>query len=319
MKLADMITAAGGLTEGAFQTTTEVSRTDLSSPERATTETIAVDLSADSLASFALNALDRALFKTTPDYRDKETIVLSGEVMFPGEYPLNRGETLSSVIERAGGFTEIAHIEAAAFTRESLRSREEKELARLKELLEQQMVAEQIEDSNTEDSKVTAEQQKLREQAIDDLDSTEAVGRLVIPLLEIVSGRAEDVILENGDALHVPKYRQEVSVIGEVQQPTSYFYNKNLSLQDYIDRSGGLLQGADSDSVYLVKASGEVVVPKRKVSGFFRRRPLVEPGDTIVVPLDTDAERLKGVRLLTEVSQIIYQLSLGAAAIRSLN
>ena len=180
-------------------------------------------------------------------------------------------------------------------------------------------MAEQIEDSNTEDSKVTAEQQKLREQAIDDLDSTEAVGRLVIPLLEIVSGRAEDVILENGDALHVPKYRQEVSVIGEVQQPTSYFYDKNLSLQDYIDRSGGLLQGADSDSVYLVKASGEVVVPKRKVSGFFRRRLLVEPGDTIVVPLDTDAERLKGVRLLTEVSQIIYQLSLGAAAIRSLN
>ena len=69
----------------------------------------------------------------------------------------------------------------------------------------------------------------------------------------------------------------------------------------------------------MVKASGEVVVPKRKVSGFFRRRLLVEPGDTIVVPLDTDAERLKGVRLLTEVSQIIYQLSLGAAAIRSLN
>ena len=318
MKLADMITAAGGLTEGAFQTTTEVSRTDLSSPERATTETISVNLSAESIASFALNALDRALFKTTPDYRDKETIVLTGEVMFPGEYPLNRGETLSSVIERAGGFTEIAHVEAAAFTRESLKSREEKELARLKELLEQQIVAEQIEDSNTEDSKVTAEQQKLREQAIDDLDSTEAVGRLVIPLLEIVSGRAEDVILENGDALHVPKYRQEVSVIGEVQQPTSYFYDKNLNLQDYIDRSGGLLQGADSDSVYLVKASGEVVVPKRKVSGFFRRRLLVEPGDTIVVPLDTDAERLKGVRLLTEVSQIIYQLSLGAAAIRSL-
>ena len=318
MTLADMIKAAGGLTEGAFQTTTEISRTDLTNPDRASSETITVDLATKSIVNFELKALDRALFKTTPDYRDKETIVLSGEVLFPGEYPLTRGETLSSVIERAGGFTEIAHVEAAAFTRESLKSREEKELARLKTLLEQQVIAAQIEESNT-DSKVSKDQQKVREQAIADLDTTEAVGRLVIPLQEIVDGRAEDVILENGDALHVPKYRQEVSVLGEVQQPTSYFYDRSLSLQDYIDRSGGLLQGADNDSVYLVKASGEVVVPKRKVSGFFRRRLLVEPGDTIVVPLDTDAERLKGVRLLTEVSQIIYQLSLGAAAIRSLN
>ena len=319
MSLADMVKAAGGLTEGAFQTTTEVSRTDLSNPERASSVTISVDLSADSIVNFKLKALDRVLFKTTPDYREKETIVLTGEVLFPGEYPLTRGETLSSVIKRAGGFTEIAHVEAAAFTRESLKSREEKELARLKELLEQQIVAEQIEESNTEISKVSTDQQKMREQAIADLDATEAVGRLVIPLREIVNGQAVDIILENGDALHVPKYRQEVSVIGEVQQPTSYFYNKSLNLQDYIDRSGGLLQGADRDSVYLVKASGEVVVPSRKLSGFFRKRLIVQPGDTIVVPLDTDAERLKGIRLLTEVSQIIYQLSLGAAAVKSLN
>lgn len=318
MTLADMIDAAGGLTEGAFQTTTEISRTDLSNPNRAASETISVSLSANSTSSFKLRAMDRILFKTIPDYREKETIVLSGEVMFPGEYPLTRGETLTSVIQRAGGFTEIAHVEAAAFSRESLKSREEKELARLKDLLEQQVATEQLQESNADDA-MSTEQQEAREQAIADLDATEAVGRLVIPLQQIINGRAEDIILENGDALHVPKYRQEVSVIGEVQQPTSYFYDKALDLQDYIDRSGGVLQGADSDSIYLVKASGEVVVPKRRVSLFFRKNLKIEPGDTIVVPLDTDAEKLKGVRLLAEVSQVIYQLSLGAAAVKSLN
>ena len=317
MSLADLITAAGGLSEGAYRTATEVTRTDLADPETATFLTIPVNLSAESAASFQLEPLDNILFKTTPEYRDKETIKLAGEVVFPGEYTFVRGETLSSVIERAGGFSEIAHVEAAAFTRESLKSREEKELARLRVLLEQQAATDQLREANAKD-KLSSEQKKMLDQAIADLDAAEAVGRLVIPLQQIISGTEQDIVLEDGDALYVPKTRQEVTVIGEVQQPTSYFYDSKLTLQGYIDRSGGVLKSADRGRVYIVKASGEVVVPKRKISAFFRKRLLVQPGDTIVVPLDTDADRLKGVELLAEVTEIIYQLSLGASAIKAL-
>jgi protein involved in polysaccharide export with SLBB domain len=238
-------------------------------------------------------------------------------VVFPGEYTFTRGETLSSVIERAGGFTEIAHVEAAAFTRQSLKLREQQEIERLQALLQQLATSEGLQEANSQEG-LTPQQQQLRQQAIEDLDKTQAVGRLVIPLQQIISGREQDIVLEDGDALYVPKTRQEVTVIGEVQQPTSYFYDSRLDLQDYIDRSGGALKSADSSRVYLVKASGEVVVPQRQVSAFFRKRLVVEPGDTIVVPLDTDADKLDGIELLAEVSQVIYQLSLGAAAIKSL-
>ena len=60
-------------------------------------------------------------------------------------------------------------------------------------------------------------------------------------------------------------------------------------------------------------------MPKSALFRFGSKNAVVEPGDTIVVPLDTDDKKLSGISLVTEVSQIIYQLSLGAAAINSLN
>lgn len=316
MSLADLIAAAGGLSEGAYRTATEVTRTDLQDAETATFQTIPVSLSAKSAESFKLKPLDNVLFKTIPEYRERETIRLSGEVVFPGEYTFVRGETLGSVIQRAGGFTEIAHVKAAVFTRQSLKLREQQEIERLQELLQQQVSNASLQKASSRDG-LSAQQQLLSQQAIADLDNAQAVGRLVIPLQQIISGMEQDIVLESGDALYVPKTRQEVTVIGEVQQPTSYFYDSKLNIQDYIDRSGGMLENADGKRVYLVKVSGEAVMPQRRVSAFFRKRLVIEPGDTIVVPLDMD-EKLDGMELLTEVSQVIYQLSLGAAAIKSL-
>ena len=316
MSLADLIAAAGGLSEGAYRTATEVTRTDLQDAETATFQTIPVSLSAKSAESFKLEPLDNVLFKTIPEYRERETIRLSGEVVFPGEYTFVRGETLGSVIQRAGGFTEIAHVKAAVFTRQSLKLREQQEIERLQELLQQQVSNVSLQKASSRDG-LSAQQQRLSQQAIADLDNAQAVGRLVIPLQQIISGMEQDIVLESGDALYVPKTRQEVTVIGEVQQPTSYFYDSKLNIQDYIDRSGGMLENADGKRVYLVKVSGEAVMPQRRVSAFFRKRLVIEPGDTIVVPLDMD-EKLDGMELLTEVSQVIYQLSLGAAAIKSL-
>ena len=134
-----------------------------------------------------------------------------------------------------------------------------------------------------------------------------------------MDGVADDVLLENGDALVVPRYRQEVSIIGEVQQPSSYFYEGDLSVKDYIEQGGGLLDSADQRKIYIVKASGKVVLPKRSLLRFAGKSARIEAGDTIVVPLDTDDKKIRGIPLIAEVSQIVYQLALGAAAINSLN
>ena len=148
------------------------------------------------------------------------------------------------------------------------------------------MKAEQLRTANG-DLELDPEADRLRQEALDKLSTAEAVGRLVIPLQNIVDGVADDLLLEDGDALIIPGYRQEVSIVGEVQQPTSYLYGSGLSVQDYIDLSGGVRKTADKKAIYLVKASGQVIMPKRALFRFGSKNAVVEPGDTIVVPLDT--------------------------------
>ena len=115
----------------------------------------------------------------------------------------------------------------------------------------------------------------------------------------------------------VPKFSQEVTILGEVRRPTSYLFDPDFSQLDYIEQSGGFKDSADKGDVYIVKAGGEVIMPKRGLFKFRSTENVISPGDTIVVPLDADDTVLRGIPLLSEVSTIIYQLSLGAAAVKS--
>jgi protein involved in polysaccharide export with SLBB domain len=314
MSLTDIVDAAGGLKESAYSGNAEIVRQDNSNSEQSLVFTLSSKLTDE----FKLQAQDSVFVKSTPYYLKKDIVTLGGEVVFPGEYTFSRGERLSSIIERAGGFTSVADINAAIFTREKLKEREEQELKRLRQKLNGELSSENLSDAS-KGEKPDPRQQALKEELMSELNNVEATGRLVIPLQSILDGDADDVMLEAGDNLIIPQFRQEVSVVGEVQRPTSYFFDKRLNYKDYIEQSGGLLQTANKKGIYIVKASGQVVVPGGKFLGASRKSTKIEAGDTIVVPLDTDERPVKGIKLLTEVSQILYQLSLGAAAISSLN
>jgi polysaccharide export outer membrane protein len=113
----------------------------------------------------------------------------------------------------------------------------------------------------------------------------------------------------------VPKKTQEITILGEVQSPTSHIYKAGLSRDDYVAKSGGTTQKADRKRIYVVRANGDVVSGGR--SGWFRRSQSVDirPGDTIVVPLDT--ERVRGLPLWQAVTTIIYNLAVALLAVRS--
>ena len=314
MSLNDIVDAAGGLKESAYSGNAEIVRQDNRNSEQSLVFTLSSKLTND----FKLQAQDSVFVKSTPYYLKKDIVTLGGEVVFPGEYTFSRGERLSSIIERAGGFTSVADVNAAIFTREKLKEREEQELKRLRQKLNGELSSENLSNAS-KGERPDPRQQALKEELMSELNNVEATGRLVIPLQSILDGDADDVMLEAGDNLIIPQFRQEVSVVGEVQRPTSYFFDKRLNYKDYIEQSGGLLQTANKKGIYIVKASGQVVVPGGKFLGTSRKSTKIEAGDTIVVPLDTDERPVKGVKLLAEVSQILYQLSLGAAAISSLN
>ncbi len=319
MTLNSLIRLSGGLLESGYSKSAEIASLDFSNPDRVMSTIKVVDLKNSS--SQALKPMDHVIFRKAPDFKVVETVTLKGEFIFPGTYVIQRGETLSSVVRRAGGTSENAFVEGSVFLRESLRLREEEELERLSLLLEQQQKANlrEQQDSFFSTSSASDSTDSVISMFKDSLSQAKASGRLVIDFSNIMRGFSEDPILQDNDRLFVPKASQEVTVIGEVQRPMSHFYDANLSLDDYLRKSGGLTLLADKSRIFAVRANGEAVMPKRGPFHIVKARSLkIYSGDTIIVPLDQNDKKLRGFPLLSEVSQVIYQLSLGAAALNAL-
>ena len=316
MTVRDLIGLSGGLLDSAYSQSAEISRLDLSNPNSAVLSIVISDLTSSSTTT--LIPSDYVEFRTIPEYRETRSIDLEGEFVFPGTYVFGKGESLSSVIRRAGGFTDEAFLSGSVFLRESLKKREQLEIDRLIKLLDEEISGDKMRDSN---SGIELDSGKVEAQkaAIASLASSKATGRLVIPLEEIMANLSQDLVLNDGDRLLIPRLSQEITILGEVRRPTSYLFDPDLSPTDYIEQSGGYKDRADKKGVYVVKADGAVIVPKKGLFKFSSSKNSISPGDTIVVPLDTDETEIRGIQLLSEVSQILYQLSLGAAAINSLN
>ena len=124
MTLADLVFAAGGLSEDAFPLRAEISRVDSLSPgDSARADTISVALPRDLTAlpeagSFRLRNRDAVFIRRDPTYREQLYVTISGEVRFPGIYALvRRDERITDLVRRAGGLTDLAYPRAAVFTR----------------------------------------------------------------------------------------------------------------------------------------------------------------------------------------------------------
>jgi protein involved in polysaccharide export with SLBB domain len=269
-------------------------------------------LAGDDAADVVLEPYDVLNIREIPNWRELEQAQVFGEVRFPGTYPIRRGETLSSLIQRAGGLTETAFPDGAVFLREDLRYREQLQLDELATRLQGEIKSDAA--AEPESAEIATARLALLEQ----VRETKATGRLVISLREILAGTngpGSDVVLQDGDRLLVPQASQTVTVIGEVQFPTSHVFENELGRNEYIGRSGGMTADADEHRIYVVHADGAVEPGKRSL--FFRSRSGgdIRPGDTIVVPLDAD--RMSQLSLWTNITTIIYNIGVAAAAVAS--
>jgi protein involved in polysaccharide export with SLBB domain len=314
MRVSDLLRAGGGMSDAAYVTEAELTRYSVVNGEYRQTELVAVNLAAlrsgDTGANLALAPYDYLSIKEVSRWRGQETVTLRGEVVFPGTYPIRQGETLRSVLERAGGLTDFAFPQGSVFTRVQIRERQREELRTLANRVESDLASLSLSDPDAGDAI------NIGQTLLTQLRNTEPTGRVTIRLDEIIAGQSTtEIILQDGDELSVPEFRQEVAVLGEVQYPTSHIHEPGLGREDYIGRSGGLTSRADEDRVYVVRANGEVVTAGG--GRWFDRSAGLEirPGDTVVAPIEVD--RLRPLALWASVTQIAYNLAIAAAAVNS--
>ncbi|EJL6749812.1 SLBB domain-containing protein [Vibrio alginolyticus] len=317
MTISSLIEAAGGLTYNAFTINAELARTVINSrDERASIDVERIDLrqaiKGSSTDDVIIVGRDRLNILEKPNVKLQSTVTLQGEVRFPGTYTVRQGETLGELLERAGGLTEFAHPQGAIFTREALR------------LKEQKLLNQYAADMRAETAKKTFRADSNMGSVISDPDKTlkfveeasrsKALGRMVVQLNRILKDeRSADFMLEDGDFLFVPTFRNTVSIMGEVQVPITYLLDNKLDVDDYLNKAGGAKKQADEDRIFVVRADGSVYKPR---SGYWfgNNHEELKAGDTIVVPIDTDYR--DALSTWTAATQILYQTGVAINALK---
>ncbi len=309
--VTSLLVAAGGLSQEAYMLSAELTRR---SSEGAQPSIDRINFSLKDAVSgeysIKLNAQDHLIVKVQPGWQKDMAVELQGEFTFPGTYSFKRGENLKDVITRAGGFTEFAYPAGAVFSRERLKRQEAERLKILNAQLKQEISHLAL---RRQSSSATDPAQAIA--IIDQLDEAEPVGRLVVDLNSAVKGDTlANLMLEKGDKLFVPALNPVVSVIGEVQFSSNHTFNPNLTVEDYIATAGGTKRQADIGRIYIVKSNGSVELPNNSF-WFSRNYKPLEPGDTIIVPINTDY--LDGLSTLSTATQILYQLGVAWSAIKN--
>ena len=340
MKVSDLVDVAGGLRKNAYLKTAELTRRHITQSGMQT-EKIDINLEKALVGipehNMTLQDYDYLIVRPIPELDFDRMATISGEVMFPGTYPVQRGETLSSVIERAGGYTERAYLKAAIFTRESAKAIQQETMDELIGQMEEDVLTRSEQtisgaregEAGTEERLVAAQKEllaKLRAAKIEEIE-----GRVVIRLsrLDEFRGSEYDLELEPNDVLVIPEKPGFVNVIGEVYNPTALLHRESKTVGYYLSMVGGPTVEADSKKLSVIRADGSVASMSqkklRKVTWdpenkhwFFGNFMSIElgPGDTVLVPRKLD--RLEWIRTTKDITQILFQTAVAAGVVLAL-
>jgi protein involved in polysaccharide export with SLBB domain len=252
----------------------------------------------------------------------EHTVEILGEVRFPGTYPILRGEPLSSVLRRAGGFTANAYLRGAVFTRRSVQEAQERRLQELLQQEEQALLSESAAGAGAalspEEVQGVRQALEARRQLLERLRTVRPEGRVVIQLQEIqaFAGSEQDIEVEPGDRLIVPQSLKYVNVLGQVYNPVALLYEPGRDLAYYLEKVGGVKREANEKEIHLVQVDGTVVSNTQDqfivvqadgrttyMGDFFAVQP--QPGDTIIVPRRVRTPAT--LRNTRDIVQIIFQ------------
>ncbi|MDN0071314.1 SLBB domain-containing protein [Bacteroides caecigallinarum] len=266
MTLEDFVITAGGLKETASLVRVDVARRVKDNKGTEASETVSQNFTfglkdgfiVDGEPGFVLEPYDQVFVRKSPAYSVQKIVTVKGEVLFAGEYSLNRkNERLSNLIERAGGITAFGYTKGAKLTRVA----NEDEKKRMADVLD--LMRRELGEGLTDSLKL-------------ELDSVFTVG---IDLEEALAkpGSSADIVLREGDVISVPEMTSTVKINGAVMMPNTVTYLDGKNVGYYLNQAGGYSQNAKKSKKFIIYMNGHV----EKVKS---RSKKVEPGCEIVVP-----------------------------------
>ncbi|MBL6900423.1 MAG: SLBB domain-containing protein [SAR86 cluster bacterium] len=242
-----------------------------------------------------------------------QSISLTGEIMKPGEYSIQPGETILDIINRAGGYTEQAYFQGAVFLREAVADSQKEAFSRSADQLENTIVDVITKNSIDQVTEFTLSPISV---LIRRLRNEDPLGRMVVnlDLLDLKTNPIANFTLEDGDSLFIPKRQDFVSIVGEVLNGTTVNFDPNLTVDQYIQLSGGLNDSADKDKIFIILPNGKSQLVRRSL---FTSTNQILPGTTIVI--SRDSRPFDAINLTQIITPILADLATSAAAIAAIS
>ena len=324
MHAEDLIRAAGGLRRSADTSTADLTRYSASGGSSSQTQiSLASIQNGNATEDVPLRSGDVLAIRQVPGWSDVgASVKVSGEVLHPSTYGIKPGERLSSVLERAGGYSKEAYPYGAVLMRREVRELQTQSQSELISRIK----AERIQlktlpegDKDQKEAKLNALAQT--DSTLSQLSASPPIGRVVIHIQNDPNewkNTAADITLRDGDVLVIPKKANVVMVNGQVFNPTAISAQHGHSAKWYLSQAGGLTPIADKKGVFVIRADGSVISSKNNGSGWWSGDPMsaaLRPGDTIIVPEKTP--KIGGVNWATvmQTAQVAASIALAVAYI----
>ena len=236
----------------------------------------------DQTKSIKINPYDKIMFRPLRENEIIKTVKVSGFVNKPGVYRFVEGKKLADMIEQAGGLDDEADLRGIVFTRASLANKsrkmvEEKNMKDIK-LIQGQMAS---------NLRPTQDDTEARMQMMKDIEednqniSSQLFGRIALDIKNNDLSKIkkdQNIEIQDGDEIFIPKESNHVTVIGEVYNETSFLYKDGKKAGYYIKMGGGYTPNARRTKIYKIGVNGRAKRTHLLTSNS------IEPGDTIVIP-----------------------------------
>ena len=323
MTVRDLLYTAGNVKMTAFLGNAEIARMrrDI---DKVTLISLNINLGraldSDPKDNIPLEPFDVLSVRRIPSWTEEidRYVKISGEVAFPGTYPIFKGERISDLLRRCGGFTDKAYAHGAKFTRRSVQELQQKRMDEVftkteRDIMQKQALVSSVATSKEELDATKSALDSLQKN-LEKLKNVKPEGRIVININQNqdFKNSENDLLLEGGDVLDIPFRPSVVSVLGQVYNPNTFVYQNGRDLSWYLDKTGGTLNDAEKSEMYVIQADGSVYSRQQSFFGGFYSSKL-EPGETLVVP--QKLEKIAWMREIKDITQILANIAMTAGTV----